>query len=72
MSRDKLPRLFFVFPILGVYRNRVVYYEKKVFKNYCIAPCMHGLTSCFCTPQDVDSFGEGFKEGYFGDDYDEK
>ena len=29
-------------------------------------------TSCIgCTPEDVDAFSEGFKEGYFGEDYDE-
>ena len=30
-------------------------------------------TSCLsCTPEDVDAFSEGFKEGYFGEDYDEQ
>lgn len=36
-----------------------------------LAICL-GVSACFCTPQDVDDFAEGFKEGYFGDDYDKR
>ena len=46
--------------------------KRKFLKIIVLLLVCMGLTSCFCTPQDVDSFAEGFKEGYFGDDYDEK
>ena len=43
--------------------------KKKMLKFILLTLVCLGATSCFCTPQDVDDFAEGFKEGYFGDDY---
>ena len=46
--------------------------KKNVLFSLLVVACAT-VTSCVsCTPEDVDAFADGFKEGYFGEDYDKE